>query len=101
MAIYMIFTSSFKYWTEDTVYQLKIKYKNIKALFPASGSRAEMIVLGVFQSRGFLLRKTNLKTNKVLVKPSFNKSEWVTDWSDLMISCFTSYIPFTLNIYVW
>ena len=38
----------------------------------------------------FMQRKPNLKTNKVLVKPSFNKSEWVTDWSDLMISCFTS-----------
>ena len=48
----------------------------------------------------FIQRKTNLKTNKVLVKPSFNTSEWVTDWSDLMISCFTSYIPFTLNVYV-
>ena len=48
----------------------------------------------------FIQRKTNLKTNKVLVKPSFNKREWVTDWSDLMISCFTSYIPFTLNVYV-
>ena len=48
----------------------------------------------------FIQSKTNLKTNKVLVKPSFNKSEWVTDWSDLMISCFTSYIPFTLNVYV-
>ena len=48
----------------------------------------------------FIQRKTNLKTNKVLVKPSFNKSEWVTDWSYLMISCFTSYIPFTLNEYV-
>ena len=45
------------------------------------------------------VQKTNLKTNKVLVKHSFNKSEWVTDWSDLMISCFTSYIPFTLNEY--
>ena len=48
----------------------------------------------------FIQRKTNLKTNKVLFKPSFNKSEWVTGWSDLMISCFTSYIPFTLNVYV-
>ena len=48
----------------------------------------------------FIQRKTNLKTNKVLVKPSFNKSEWVTDWSDLMISCFASYIPFTLNVYL-
>ena len=48
----------------------------------------------------FTLRRTNLKTYKVLVKPSFNKSEWVTDWSNLMISCFTSYIPFTLNAYV-
>ena len=35
----------------------------------------------------FIQRKINLKTNKVLVKPSFNKSEWVTDWSHLMISC--------------
>ena len=55
MAIYMIFTSWFKYWTEDTVYQLKIKSKNIKAIFPASGGRAEMIVRGAFKSRGFLL----------------------------------------------
>ena len=61
-----------------------------------------MIVPGAFQglSVDFIQRKTNLKTNKDLVKPSFNKSEWVTDWSDLMISCFTSYIPFTLNVYV-
>ena len=34
----------------------------------------------------FIQRKTNLKTNKVLVKPSFNKGEWITDWSDLMIT---------------
>ena len=63
-----------------------------------------MIVRGFFQSRGFLLilyrERQILKTNKVLVKPSFNKSERVTDWSDLMISCFTSYIPFILNVYV-
>ena len=51
-------------------------------------------------SLDFIQRKTNLKTNEVLVKPSFNKSEWVTDWLDLMISCFTSYMPFTLNVYV-
>ena len=38
----------------------------------------------------FIQRKPNLEINKVLVKPSFNKSEWVTDWSYLMISCFTS-----------
>ena len=91
MAIYMIFTSWFKYWTEDTVYQFKIKSNNIKAIFPASGGRAEMIVRGAFQSMGlsvdFIQRKLNLKTNKVLVKPSFNKSEWVTDWSVLIISC--------------
>ena len=57
-----------------------------------------MIVPGAFQglSIDFIQSNTNLKTNKVLVKPSVNKSEWVTDWSDLMISCFTSYIPFTL-----
>ena len=36
-------------------HQLKIKSKNIKAIFPASGGRTEMIVLGVYQSRGFLL----------------------------------------------
>ena len=42
-------------WTEDTVYQLKIKSKNIKAIYHASGGRAEMIVSGAFQSRGFLL----------------------------------------------
>ena len=51
----------------------------------------------------FIQRKTNLKTNKVLVKPSFNKSQWVKDWSDLMISCFISYpfkLPFTLDVYV-
>ena len=63
-----------------------------------------MIVRGFFQSIDFLLilyrERQILKTNKVLVKPSFNKSERVTDWSDLMISCFTSYIPFTLNVYV-
>ena len=34
----------------------------------------------------FTQRRTNLKTNKVLVKPSFSKSEWVTDWSNLMIT---------------
>ena len=49
-----------------------------------------MIVQLVFQSMGFLLffvqRKTNLKTNKVLGKPSFNKREWMTDWSDLIIT---------------
>ena len=44
-----------KYWTEDTVYQLKIKSKNIKAIFSASGGRTEMIVRGAFQSRDFLL----------------------------------------------
>ena len=75
MAKYMIFTSWFKYWTEDILYQLKIKSKNIKAIFPASGGRAEMIVRGVFQSRGFLLilyrERQILKTTKVLVKPFF------------------------------
>ena len=63
-----------------------------------------MIVRGVFQSSSFLLilyrERQILKATKVLVKPFFNKSERVTDWSDLMISCFTSYIPFTLNVYV-
>ena len=63
-----------------------------------------MIVRGVFQSRGFLLifyrERQILKTTKVLVKPLFSKSERITDWSDLMISCFTSYISFTLNVYV-
>ena len=53
-----------------------------------------MIVRGAFQSMGlsvdFIQRKLNLKTNKVLVKPSYNKNEWVTDWSNLIISCFTS-----------
>ena len=48
----------------------------------------------------FIQRKTNIKTNKVLVKPSFNKSKRVTDWSNLMISRFTSHIPFTINAYV-
>ena len=33
----------------------------------------------------FIQKKINFKTNKVLVKPSFNKSEWVADWSDLTI----------------
>ena len=37
------------------VYQLKIKSKNIKSIFPASGGRTEMIVHRAFQSRGFLL----------------------------------------------
>ena len=53
MAIYMIFISLFKYGTEDTVYQLKIKSKISKQHFLHLG--AEMIVPGVFQSRGFLL----------------------------------------------
>ena len=48
----------------------------------------------------FTQRRTNLKTCKVLDKPSFYKSKCVTDWSNLMIICFTSYIPFTLNAYV-
>ena len=34
----------------------------------------------------FTQRRTNLKIYKVLVKPSFSKSEWVTDWSNLMIT---------------
>ena len=59
MALYMIFTSCFKYWTEDTVHQLIIKKKNSKVIFPASisGGRAERMVSGVFQGRelGFLL----------------------------------------------
>ena len=37
-------------------------------------------------------RRTNLKTSKVLVKPSFYNSKWVIDWSNLMIICFTSYM---------
>ena len=44
----------------------------------------------VFQSIGLsvdsIQRKTNLKTDQVLVKPSFNKREWITGWSDLMIT---------------
>ena len=31
-------------------------------------------------------RRTNLETNIVLVKPSISMSEWVTDWSNLMIT---------------
>ena len=90
-----------KYWTEDTLYQLKLQV-NLKAIFLASGGRDDSArclpeqVLSV----DFIQRKTNLKTNKVLVKPSFNQSEWVTYRSDLMISLFSSYIPFTLNVYV-
>ena len=39
--------------------------------------------MGVFQRRGYLLkRRTNLKTSKVLVKSSFDKSEWKTDCSN-------------------
>ena len=49
-----------------------------------------MIVQLVFQSMGFpfviIQRKTNLKANEVLVKPSFNKREWITNWSDLIIT---------------
>ena len=84
------------------MYQLKSKSKNSKAIFLASGGRDDSVRCLPEQrlSVAFLQRKTRLKTNKILVKPSFNKSEWVTDWSDLMISCFTSYIPFTLNVYV-
>ena len=44
-----------QYWTEDTLHQLKIKRKNIKAIFSASGGRTEMIVHSALQSRGFLL----------------------------------------------
>ena len=65
---------------------MKIKSNNIKVICPASDDRTEMIVRGFIQSRGFLLilyrERQILKTNKVLVKPSFNKSERVTDWSD-------------------
>ena len=49
-----------------------------------------MIVQLVFQSMGFpfviIQKKTNLKANEVLVKPSFNKREWITNWSDLIIT---------------
>ena len=45
---------------------------------------AEMILRGAFQSRGFLL--ILYRERKILVKPSFNKSEWVTDWSNLMLA---------------
>ena len=48
----------------------------------------------------FTQRSTDLKTSKVLVKPSFNKSKWVTDWTNLIFSCFTSYLPLALNAYV-
>ena len=46
-----------KYWTEVTVYQLKIKSKIFKyqSKISCNGGRTEMIVHGVFQSRGFLL----------------------------------------------
>ena len=59
-----------KYWTEYTVYQLKIKSKNIKAIFPASGGRDDSARCLPEQglSVDFIQRKTNLKTNKVLVK---------------------------------
>ena len=54
-----------------------------------------MIVRGAFQglSVDFIQRQTNLKTNKVLVKHSYEKSECVTDWSDLMISCLQVIYP--------
>ena len=41
----------------DSNIGLKIPYinQNIKAIFLASGGKAEMIVCGAFQSRGFLL----------------------------------------------
>ena len=68
MALYIIFTSCFKYWTEDTVHQLIIKKKNSKVIFPASisGGRAERMVPGVFQGReqrlsvNFTRRRTKL-----------------------------------------
>ena len=40
---------------------------------------------GLGLSVDFTQRRTNLKTDKVLAKPSFSKSEWVTDWLNLMI----------------
>ena len=68
MAFYMIFTTCFKYRTEDTVHQLVIEKKNSKAIFPASISsgRAERMVPGVFQGReqrlsvNFTQRRTKL-----------------------------------------
>ena len=39
----------------DRRYRISIKSKNVKAIFPASGGRAEMIVRHAFQSRGFQL----------------------------------------------
>ena len=41
----------------------------------------------------FTPRRPNLKTSKVLVKPSFNKNEWVANWSNLMISCLQAINP--------
>ena len=77
---------------------------NSKAIFPASGGRAERIVLDVFQSRGFLLNLPRegpiLKLVKFWLSLRFTRANGLTDWSNLIIICFTSYIPFTLNAYV-
>ena len=45
-----------------------------------------MCLPGLGLSADFTQRRTHLKTNKVLAKPSFSKSEWETDWSNLMIT---------------
>ena len=78
MAIHMILTSCFKYWTEDTVYQLKLKVKisrNISCIWWQGRDDSARCLPEQGLSVDFIQRKTNLKTNKVLVKPSFNKSE--------------------------
>ena len=39
----------------------------------------------------FIQRRTKLKTDEVLVKPTFKQSERVTDWSSLTMRCLTSH----------
>ena len=64
MAIYMIFTSEFKYWTEDTVYQLMIKSKifqsNISLILWQGRDDSARCLPEQGLSVDFILRKTNL-----------------------------------------
>ena len=45
-----------------------------------------MCLPGLGLSVNFTQRRTNLETYIFLVKPSISMSEWVTDWSNLMIT---------------
>ena len=80
MAFYMIFTSRFRYWAENTLHQLiikRLKQSNISCIYIWWQGREDGA--GCFPGTGlsvdFTQRRTNLKANKVLVKPSSSKSK--------------------------